>query len=272
MSNYLTYPCKVMNITQGYTGNYSHTPYSTGDPKDYPWDEACENSGRSAMFCPCDEVVIKKIYGVNAKGTNTIWIESTSEVVFADGTSGFFVMLIIHPNDSDLKRLKVGMKFKRGEIICYEGTDGNATGNHFHFSAGKGKFAGNGWRQNSNGKWVLHCTAGTYKPEKLFYIDEDFTTVKSDKGLKFKSIPNKDNFFPARGYFKKGDVSENVGKIASFMYKVFPAYTSKKALGNTYGVNLISSIKSFQSREGITVDGNCGPETLGKLKKYGFKC
>ena len=186
--NYLTYPCKVMNITQGYTGSYTHSQHNIGSPKDYPWDEACEGSGRSAMYCPCDEIKIKKIYGVGNRGTNTIWLESTSKVFFADGTNGYFTMLIIHPNDSDIRDLYVGQKFKRGQIICYEGTDGNATGNHFHFSTGKGK---NGtWTENSRGKWVLTCSGGTYKPEKLFYIDPAFTTIKNSRGIEFKTLPS----------------------------------------------------------------------------------
>lgn len=83
--------------------------------------------------------------------------------------------------------------------------------------------------------------------------------------------PTVDNFFPARGYFKKGDTSENVGKIASFMRKVFPSYTSEKALGNYYGDNLISAVKEFQKRTGLEPDGYFGPLTLAKLETFGFK-
>ena len=101
MKNYLTYPCKVMNITQGYTGNTSHSPHNTGSPKDYPWDEACENIGRSPMFCTCDEMIIKRIY---TKGTNTIWLESTTECDLADGTRDFATILATHPNDSDFAK------------------------------------------------------------------------------------------------------------------------------------------------------------------------
>lgn len=81
----------------------------------------------------------------------------------------------------------------------------------------------------------------------------------------------KNNFLPARGYFKKGDVSANVGKIADFMYKVFPAYTNKKALGNLYGPYLISAVKEFQKRTGLVPDGYFGPLTLAKLCEFGFK-
>lgn len=279
MKNYLTYPCKVMNVTQGYTGNYTHGPHNTGSPKDYPWDEACGDYGRSPMYCPCDEMKIVRIY---TTGTNTLWLESTSKVYFADGTSDYVTLMVTHPNDSDINRLKVGQKFKRGELICYEGTDGNATGNHFHFSAGKGKLRGNGWVQNSNKKWVLNCTNGADKPEKLFYIDKAFTTVKNANGINLKELPKEEpkkepvkqtavGFFPAKGYFAKGDVNPNIGKIAEFMYTVFPSYTSQNALGNYYGDNLIKSIKEFQRRTGLTPDGCTGPLTLAMLEKYGFK-
>lgn len=79
------------------------------------------------------------------------------------------------------------------------------------------------------------------------------------------------SFLPARGYFKRGDVSKNIGKIASFMRKTFPRYTKKAALGNLYGPNLIASIKEFQRRTGLVADGFIGPLTLAKLKAFGFK-
>lgn len=81
----------------------------------------------------------------------------------------------------------------------------------------------------------------------------------------------KASFFPKRGYFKYGDMSDNVGKVASFMRKTFPSYTSKLALGNFYGLNLKKSIKEFQRRTGLKVDGFLGPLTLKELERYGFK-
>ncbi|MGN0539809.1 MAG: peptidoglycan-binding protein [Candidatus Fimenecus sp.] len=268
MKNYLTYLCKVINITQGYTGNYSHGPHNTGSPKDYPWDEACGDTGRSPMYCPCDEMEIKRIY---TKGTNTIWLESTSKVYFADGTSDYVTLIVTHPNDSDIMRLKVGQKFKRGKLICYEGTDGNATGNHFHFSAGKGRIKGNGWVQNSKEKWVLNCTNGADKPEKLFYIDPEFTTIKKTNGIKFKELPKEESFLPARGYFKYGDTHENIGKIAAWMRKNYPLYTPVSALGNYFGKNLLGAVKEYQRRRGLEQDGNIGPLTLADMVKCGFK-
>ena len=268
MKNYLTYPCKVMNITQGYTGNYSHGPHNEGSPKDYPWDEACENTGRSPMYCPCDEMILKRKY---TKDTNTLWLESTSKVYFADGTSDYVTLLVTHPNDSDVARLKEGQKFKRGELICYEGTDGNATGNHFHFAVGKGKIKGNGWVQNSKGKWVLTTANGSKKPETMFYIDPEFTkTVKKTQGIKFKNLP-KDDFFDGNGYFKYGQTHENIGKIAEWMHNKYPLYTPESALGNYFGKNLLGAVKEYQRRRGLEADGNIGPLTLADMVKCGFK-
>lgn len=187
--NYLIYPFKTMRITQSYTGTTSHKPHSTGSPKDYPLDEGGKDSGRDAMYCPCDEIEVVRIYGVGNGGTNTIWIQSTSPVECADGTTDYICAQITHSNDSDLKDLKVGQKFKRGQIVCYEGTDG-ASGNHIHLSFGKGKVSGSGWKKNSKGKWVLTTTRKTIdKPEALFYIDKSFTKVVNTKGLTFKDLP-----------------------------------------------------------------------------------
>ena len=91
------------------------------------------------------------------------------------------------------------------------------------------------------------------------------------------NINTNSNFLGPKGYFSLGDNHENIGKIAEFMRRVFPNYTSKKALGNYYGPYIKTSITEFQKRakdEGnydAEIDGNCGPITLASLVKYGFK-
>lgn len=189
MSEYLTYPFKTMKITQSYTGTTSHLPHTTVSPKDYPIDEGGKDTGRDPFYAPC-KMKVRKIYGVGNRGTNTLWIESTEKVTMPNGRTDYVTIMLIHPNDSDLKRLKVGQTFKKGDIVCYEGVDG-ATGNHIHMSVGMGKMTGTGWTQNDNEKWVLTCTNGTIKPEDAFYIDKSFTTVINDKGLNFKEVPKK---------------------------------------------------------------------------------
>ena len=188
MKNYLVYPTKIMNITQNYNDSFSHKPNSTGKPiYDYPIDENCGTTGRDYFCCPCDEVEIKRIYGVGSSGANTIWLQSTSKVVFANGEEDYCTILVTHPNDDTLKPLKVGQTFKRKEKMFLEGKDGNATGNHFHISVSKGKFVPTGWKKNNLGAWCI--TGKPVKPEDAFFVDLEFTTIKKTNGLTFKTLP-----------------------------------------------------------------------------------
>ena len=84
-------------------------------------------------------------------------------------------------------------------------------------------------------------------------------------------VANLNKFLPAKGYWGLGDVDKRVGKLADFMYKTFPKYTSKKALGNLYGKYLKASITQFQKNTKLYPDGCTGPKTYEMLKKYGFK-
>lgn len=188
-----------MRITQSYTGSTSHLPHTTGSPKDYPIDEGCSSSGRDYIYCPCDGMSVKRIYGVDSKGTNTLWLESDEKVVFADGTEDYFTMLITHPDDGDLRRIAVGQKFSRKAPICREGKDG-ATAYHFHISGGKGLFKDGGWTRNSKGKWVLTTTKSTARPEDLFFVDPTFTKVIDSKDLSFVTLRDVKNKYKPGNY------------------------------------------------------------------------
>lgn len=215
--NYLTYPCKYMNISQNYNSTFSHSIHTGGTPVDYPIDEPCKDSGRDWLYCPCDEVEVKRIYGVQNGGTNTLWIESTTPVDMPCGRD-YITILIMHPEDDDLRLLHVGQKFKRGEAICREGADGMATGNHFHLSFGKGHIKGNGWVTNSKKAWVLSTDGENIKPEYACYLDTNFTTVIQTQGLNFQYLPSNEN---GEDTAMIGiDVSKHNGAISwSSMYK-----------------------------------------------------
>ena len=193
MGNYLTYPCKHLRITQTYYGGESHKPHTYGNFVDYPWDEGGVGVGTSGgaevFYCPCNEMIVRRIYGVGSGGVNTIFLQSTSPVIFADGGTDYVSIQVTHSKDADLKNYKVGQKFTRGTAICKEGTDGGV-GAHLHLSAGKGTFSTDQcWDANSNGKFCIRTTKGTFKPEQLFFVDKNFTTIKKDRGLKFKDLP-----------------------------------------------------------------------------------
>ena len=187
--NYLIYPTKTMNLTQTHTmGN--HAGHYNGSPKDYPFDDACDGAGRSWFYCPCDEMKIVKIYGVSARGVNTVWMTSTSPVVMPCGTD-YITIMVEHPEDDDLKKLEVGQTFKRGEAMFREGGNGakgaGTYGNHFHISCGTGNIKGTGWAENSNGSWVLTVTGKTKKATDCFYLDG--AIIKNDKTYSFKNKP-----------------------------------------------------------------------------------
>ena len=140
--------------------------------------------------------------------------------------------------------VKKGQKVNKNTILGYTGKTGKATGIHLHLEI------------------VNLLTGKRYDPEEYSKTYKEPTKCVEK---------NADDFLPSRGYFKKGDVSPNVGKIAKFMRDNFPAYTSKKALGNTYGDYLISAVKEFQKRTKLEPDGYFGPLTLAKLVEYGFE-
>lgn len=205
---YLKYPTKIMKISQNYNDAYSHINASHGTPKSYPIDETCGTTGRDYFYAPCD-LIIKRIYGVGNSGTNTIWLESTDKVIFADGTSNYATIMVIHPNDDTLKNLKVNQVFKQGEKMFLEGNDGKATGYHFHIEIAKNKFSelkNNGWVKNSKNSWVL--AGNTVKPEKAFWIDREFTVINNSLGLTFKDLEtaNEEIFFEIPSYNGKSIV------------------------------------------------------------------
>lgn len=122
--------------------------------------------------------------------------------------------------------------------------------------------------------FIATACPGPYLKSKFKYIADTVNKRLQGNVDAPKTTPvkeSKSSFLPSRGYFKRGDNSLNVAKIASFMRKTFPSYTPKEALGSIYGPNLEKSIKEFQKRTGLEPDGFLGPKTLEKLKKYGFK-
>lgn len=186
--NYLIYPIKIMNITQTYKNDFSHSRHTVGTPKDYPIDDNCGATGPNGYFyCPCDAMIVKKIYGVGSSSSNVLWLESTTPVITPTFTD-YVTIMIGHIEDAELNKLKIGQTFTRKEPIAIEGKDGFATGEHFHIVVGRGKFKGSGWVKNTNDIWVINTTGGSVKPEDAFFIDNTFTTIKNSAGLNFLDL------------------------------------------------------------------------------------
>ena len=279
---YSKYFANKMRISQGYNeGN--HKRHTTSAQKDYPVDETYGAAGSGGYFiAPFDCKIVRKYDAVS----NYIWLTSTGKVRTPSGDK-FVSILIAHISASEFNALKVGDTFKQGQKVVSEAVDANSTGHHNHVCAGFGELSGTGWAKQvvgGNEFWVLTTKEGTQKPEDVFYIDKSVTEIIDDAGINFKEMPTEEiseepteDFFGGLGYFKDGDEHPNINRIAEFMLKTFPKYTSEKALGPVYGPNIKSSIKEFQRRAKLegnydsTVDGYFGPITLESLKKYGFQ-
>lgn len=287
---YFTYPFKKMSISQNYKqGNHKPHWYNSKKNNDYPIDECCGDAGRSPVYAPVDMKVIK-IYGLNTtKVTNSIVLQTTSKVRTPIGNK-IVIMTLTHPEESDIKKLKVGQIIKKGNIICYEGRDGYATGNHIHMTVGTGSFKG--LLENSNGKWCF-IESTVNKPEEIFYVNTKFTSIKNSNGINFKKIStdkvsetsssSSSSFLGKRGYLKVGDSGENVHKLCQFFANNYYGYfgntkksahdklLGEKGNGDYFGPNLKAWVTEFQRRTGLEADGNIGPLTLKMLVRYRFR-
>ena len=188
---------------------------------------------------------VKLVYGKADFTTGTSWAYGLWTKFMTNGCSKYFKQypysqakkgdwVIWNWNSKDAKKSHVGMFIEKanGKVKVYGQNQGKSAFGYIWLS--------------ENG--IL----GVLRP--LIYVNKD----------------NSNSFLPKRGYFKLGDKSANVGKIATFMRKTFPSYTPQSALGDYYGKHLMGAIKEFQRRTGLTPDGCVGPLTLKKFQKFGF--
>lgn len=133
----------------------------------------------------------------------------------------------------------------------------------------------NGKNIGYHSMYAATACPGPYVKGKFQYIIDEANKINGGQpGPSPTPTPTPtDPFLPSKGYWGPGDNDKRVGQIASFMRRVFPAYTSAKALGNYYGPYIKSSILEFQKRtkmSKVDCDGCVGPKTLAKLRSYGF--
>lgn len=86
-----------------------------------------------------------------------------------------------------------------------------------------------------------------------------------------------------RGYLTYGDKGKNINKICRFFADNFYGYfgntkesakiklVGKDGTGDLFGKYLKSWVTEFQRRTNLEQDGNIGPLTLAKMKKFGFE-
>ena len=151
---YAVYPFKYMNITQRHDqGNHVNHWKNSTNWSDFPWDEGLKDSGRS-YFEPQNDFLIEEVLGLGTNITNTVRLKSLNKLYIPyKNEPDYLYMTLSHMNEDNLKQLKVGDILKKGSKILLEGTDGIATGNHFHITANIGQYYG--FLQNNNGSWCF---------------------------------------------------------------------------------------------------------------------
>lgn len=184
---YAIYPFRYMNITQRHDqGN--HTPHwqNSTNHSDKPWDEACQDGGRS-YFEPKNDFIIEEVLGLGTNTTNSVRLKSVNKLYIPYKTEpDYLYITLTHMNEDNLAQVYAGQILKAGTRILLEGTDGWATGNHFHITANIGRYYG--FLQNSNGKWCF-----TYEksllPHEAFYVDWSWTQILNARNYPFLAVP-----------------------------------------------------------------------------------
>lgn len=185
---YAIYPFRYMNITQRHDqGNHISHWKNVTNWIDLPWDEGCQNGGRS-YFEPKNDFVIEQVLGLGGDvTTNSVRLKSVNKLYMPyKEEPDYLYLTLTHMNEDNLKQVKKGQILKAGTKILMEGTDGWCTGNHFHITANLGKYYG--FLENNKKAWCF-----TYEksllPSEAFYLDRDWTKVIYAREYAFHSVP-----------------------------------------------------------------------------------
>lgn len=118
-------------------------------------------------------------------------MRSVDKVKMPNGKTAYLYVMCEHQDNGEMA--SVGHIYKKGDKMFREGKNGNASGNHLHWSCGysdkahTSKTMGTGWGKNSKGAWVMKIPNVTnVEINKALYLDPNFTTKIKDTRLKFK--------------------------------------------------------------------------------------
>ena len=108
--------------------------------------------------------------------------------------------------------------------------------------------------------WATLCP-GPYLLSKMDYIVKEANKINSSGKKYTGEFPT----LPKRGYFKKGDNSEEVKKLQKFLTW---ATGSKLTATGKYLVYTEKAVKTFQKLVGLEQDGLFGKNSLAKAKTF----
>jgi len=145
------FPIDEMYITQGsYTATYSHNGC-------YAMDFIGWGNGHRIYNCPYYAPFgCKLVARWGSSSPSLVW-ESTDEVNFVDGTTGYACVQFTH--DDNVMSYTIGETRIQGDLIGHTGTYG-ASADHVHIEAKKGTY--NGYYRNSYGVYMLRDSTWLY--------------------------------------------------------------------------------------------------------------
>lgn len=270
---YAIYPSKKMRISQRYDEGNHLTHFNNSDYKDYPIDETYGDSSSNGIFyAPFNCEVVKKYSAT----TKEIWITSTEKVNTPSGKD-YVTIFIGHIRSNEYDNIKVGDKFKQYEKIVSEEKDSMSTGYHNHISCGLGKIKGTGWVKNNRNVWVLQTINGTKKPELIFYVNPNFTTIIDSKKLNFETMPTEEenitnnenisNDEYINYTIKKGDTLSEIAKEYNTSVNELASINNIKDVNLIYAGNTLKIPKNKEENY-ITYTIKKGDNLTKIAKKY----
>lgn len=142
-----------------------------------------KDTKKDMIFAPCDLEVIR----VRPNANGEVYYQSIEPVKFADGTTDYFRMLLLHDSTAET-RINTGDIFVQGDWIYTEGGMGGGDpecfANHVHMEVGKGKWDKPMHLQMVNGNFAIENPS---RIEDIFFIKKD-TVLLNTAGKIFKEI------------------------------------------------------------------------------------
>ncbi len=207
-----------LKITQVPGGDYSHKGTQNFDVV------GVKNNNIKAPFdCKIVKIHKGKTYG------NTVIIESTNKVLYADGTTDYMSMCFAH--DNDISDLSVGKSLKQGQVFYQTGTYGNVTGRHSHVTVIKGKYKNDMWTKN---RYDNYCSPNAINPTKGLFIT-DKTNVVDKKGLTFKKVSSASTATCTIAYNANGGTGSMGTSTVKYNNKFTLASNSFSKTGYSFG-------------------------------------
>ena len=120
------YPGENLLITQGPYDIYSHQVQNAID---------MQVKGKESVAAP----FTCRVVAINESCGNVVWIESLSEVLYADGSFDYMTCFFMH--DNDISDIYIGEIILQGQDFYEMGTAGYAAGSHVHISCFRGKYS-----------------------------------------------------------------------------------------------------------------------------------